>query len=379
MRSNTKNSAGYACATISDMSDVIIAGAGPAGAIAAFTLASRGCRVVLADRMARPRHATGEALPPQTVRLLAAAGIDPDLGAHEASLGKMTCWGSDELVATDFLLDPYGAGMRLDRCRFDRDLRAAAVRAGAIERRANVRTLSRHGTRWRIELDDGSAHDACWIVDATGRNASIARRLGARRERHGRHVAVYAEGDRATDVRLVRTIVEAVRNGWWHAARLPSERVVAGFHTEAASALKLRRNPAEWRNALGRTLHVGMMLRDTCFGAALHLHDCSSARLSSFQGDGWIACGDAALSFDPLSGQGLHHAIVGGFSAARAILADIGRSEAENAPYSSRLEQSWLVYQRHRRQAYCSERRWSDHSFWRAAGEFTSLARRETA
>lgn len=353
------------------MSDVVIAGAGPAGAIAAFTLASRGCHAVLVDRMARPRHATGEALPAQTVQLLAAAGIGPDPGAHVASLGKMTCWGSDELVATDFLFDPYGASMRLDRCRFDRDLRAAAVRAGAIERRANVRTLSRHGTRWRIELDDGSAHDACWIVDATGRNASIARRLGARRERQGRQVAVYAEADGASDVRLDRTVVEAVQSGWWHATRLPSKVVVAGFHTEADTALKLRRNPTEWRNALNRTLHLSMMLRDAGFRTARHLHDCSSARLNSFQGDGWIACGDAALSFDPISGQGLHHAVASGFSAAHAILARLGRGEAEDGSYSVRLEQSWLVYLRRHCQAYCSERRWNDHSFWRAVGKYT--------
>lgn len=356
------------------MPDIIIAGAGPAGSVAAFTLASHGYRVMLADRMARPRHATGDALPAQTVRLLAAAGIGLNPGVHEASPGKLTCWSSDELITTDFLFDPYGADMRLDRRRFDHDLRAAAVRAGAVERRANVRTLSRHGTRWRVELDDGSAHNTCWIVDATGRNASIARRLGARRERQGRQVAVYAEGDSASDTRLDRTVVEAVQGGWWHATRLPSELVVAGFHTEADTALKLRRNPTEWCNVLGRTLHIGMMLRDVGFRTALHLHDCSSARLSSFQGNGWVACGDAALSFDPLSGQGLHHAIAGGFSAARLILAQFGRSEAEDGSYSAQLEQSWLVYLRRHRQAYCRERRWSDHSFWRAVGEFTPLA-----
>jgi flavin-dependent dehydrogenase len=361
------------------MSDIIIAGAGPAGAIAAFTLASRGCRVVLADRMARPRRATGEALPAQTVRLLAAAGIVFDPGAHEASPGKLTCWSSDELITTDFLFDPHGAGMRLDRRRFDSDLRAAAVRAGAIVRNANARTLARHGDRWRVNFDDGSVHDAYWIVDATGRNASIARKLGARRERHGRHVAVYAEAARATDLRLDRTIVEAVRNGWWHATRLPSERIVAGFHTEAETALGLRHDSTKWRSTLDCTLHVGMMLRDAYFRTPFHLHDCSSARLSTFQGDGWIACGDAALSFDPLSGQGLHHAIVGGFSAAHLILAHLERNQAEEGSYSAGLEQAWLVYLRRHLQAYRSERRWSDTNFWRGVGEFAPSSAGTTA
>lgn len=45
----------------------------------------------------------------------------------------------------------------------------------------------------------------------------------------------------------------------------------------------------------------------------------SGAWLDPVCGEGWIACGDAALAFDPLSSQGLLGALASGVAAARAI------------------------------------------------------------
>jgi flavin-dependent dehydrogenase len=40
--------------------------------------------------------------------------------------------------------------------------------------------------------------------------------------------------------------------------------------------------------------------------------EAGGARLEPLHGNGWLACGDAALSFDPLSSQGLLTALYSG-------------------------------------------------------------------
>src|SRR5207247_2461927 len=73
------------------------------------------------------------------------------------------------------------------------------------------------------------------LVDATGRAAAVARRLGARRLCHDRLVCAYAvlDGERAEDG---RSLVESCRDGWWYATPLPGGRALAGFFTDAPTS-----------------------------------------------------------------------------------------------------------------------------------------------
>ena len=60
------------------MVDVLVAGAGPAGCVAAIALARAGARVLLVDRAAFPRDKLcGDTLNPGTLRVLARWGL-PD-------------------------------------------------------------------------------------------------------------------------------------------------------------------------------------------------------------------------------------------------------------------------------------------------------------
>ena len=134
-------------------------------------------------------------------------------GPHTRIGGNLFAWSSDELWATDFIHDPDGPGWRLDRLRFDEDLRAAAVSAGATFRPARVRDIAREDDGWRLRLDDGATESARWVIDATGRRAALARRLGARRWRDAGQIALYALGSPAAELRLSRTVIEAVPRG----------------------------------------------------------------------------------------------------------------------------------------------------------------------
>ena len=62
--------------------------------------------------------------------------------------------------------------------------------------------------------------------------------------------------------------------------------------------------------------------------------DASSALLSHAAGDGWIAIGDAAASFDPVTSQGLVNALSTALVAAGAILSPGGLDEDARGVYS---------------------------------------------
>jgi flavin-dependent dehydrogenase len=347
------------------MWDAVVAGAGPAGAVAAAALARAGRRVLLADRPDAGCK-IGEVLPGAAVRLLRALDLpapEPQ-GPHAPIAGTLSAWSSPDFIGTDSLRDPYGTAWRLDRRRFDADLREAARLAGATVRPARLREAARDGDGWRLQFDDGSEERARWIVDASGRSARLARKLGAKRLRGSRLIALYRMGTAGADFRDSRTFIEACADGWWYAARLPSGAAIAGLHTDAAQAARIKAEPQTWMAALGAMRGLGPLFATASFTQALPAADAGGARLSAFYGDGWIACGDAAMSFDPISGQGIFAALHSGNEAAHAVHGALNGARASLGAYARRMEEVWSIYRGRREAVYASEQRWPDRPFW---------------
>src|SRR5207253_1246434 len=119
-------------AKMSPHAEVLIAGGGPGGAVAALVLARRGRRVLLADG-AEEEFRIGESIPPTVNPLLRDIRVlDRFLAdAHLPCYGNVSVWGSDEPTVTDFIFDVNGHGWHLDRTRFDKMLRDVACETGA--------------------------------------------------------------------------------------------------------------------------------------------------------------------------------------------------------------------------------------------------------
>jgi flavin-dependent dehydrogenase len=82
-------------------------------------------------------------------------------------------------------------------------------------------------------------------------------------------------------------------------------------------------------------------------------------------GPGWLAAGDAAAAYYPLTSHGIAAAIAGGWDAAHAVLAALDGDPAAADVYADRLRRSFTRYLNVRAAYYAMEERWPRSPFWR--------------
>jgi flavin-dependent dehydrogenase len=346
--------------------DVVVIGGGPAGSAAAHRLAAASCRVLLVDPDQPTNHKVGEALPGAAVGLLKRLKLPvPSLrNGHKPVRGILSSWGSGIGQNEDFINDPEGVSWRLDRIRFDAQLREAACASGAIFRPGRLVSVQRRRGRWQLGFEQGRGLSCHWLVDATGRSSGVSRRLGARRKFDERLVALYRLGEKCPKPHSDRAVVEAVPEGWWYAAWLPSGIPIAALHVAPYEAIRINAAPDAWQEALSRTGHVRYMLSGARFDGRIRAAEAGGARLDRFGGVGWLACGDAALSVDPLSGHGIYSALQSGGWAAEAILGCLKGRPNALTEYARILTSMRVRYVTTLRSVYSAEGRWRKASFW---------------
>jgi flavin-dependent dehydrogenase len=186
---------------------------------------------------------------------------------------------------------------------------------------------------------------------------------------HDSLVAFYARlrpaepGDRDA-----RTLIEAVPDGWWYTALVPSGERVVAFLTDADLADRAALlTPQGFAERLVQTDHVAARLVEHGYTLASRPRgaDASSARLDRFVGNGWVAAGDAAISYDPLSSQGILTALYTGMRCGDALAAHLAGDADALAGYAARLEEVHDAYVANRTTYYGYETRFAEHEFWR--------------
>ena len=285
------------------MTTIAVVGGGPAGCALAVTAARCGHEVVVYDEGRRLRSWPGESLPAGAGELVASVFGPEVLEGHAKAFGTAAAWGSAELVSHDYMSHWSGHGWHLGRAVFDDAVRAVAVGLG-------VRLEHR-----RITSPDEMSAD--WIVDASGRAGVIVSRLGVPRVRLDDQVAlVGVVADRGGE-RV--TTVEAVRDGWWYTTPLPNGTRVAALVTDSHRA---SRRSDLWLESLATTVHVADLTGDVR-RVEVSAYPADTTYRLDVVGDGWLAVGDAAACFDPLSSQGLLTGIVMGARAGALLGGDL--------------------------------------------------------
>ncbi|OLC54998.1 MAG: hypothetical protein AUH92_03110 [Acidobacteria bacterium 13_1_40CM_4_69_4] len=344
-------------------------GGGPAGSTAAALLAAAGRSVVLFEKEIFPRFHIGESLLPFNMDLLRRLGILDRVaerfvekrGAHLVSSdGGVT----RDIIFAEGFVPGHPRAYQVLRSSFDELLLRNAADKGArvYEGHAVIEAApSHHGgcaVTARGRRGGPVRCRARFLLDASGRDAFMASRLGLRdMVPHLRKAAVFAHYEdvpRAPGPAGGNIVLVLLRDGWFWFIPLPGGTTSVGLVAEGAALRRsglppetlleeaLRRCPAAHeRTRAARRISPVWTASDYSYGCR------------EIAGDGYLLLGDAAAFIDPLFSTGVWLAMSSAEIAADTLDRALGRngrparlSPSTFAAYERRVRRHVRVYTR---------------------------------
>jgi len=359
--------------------DVIIVGQGVAGASLSILLQRQGVAHALLGREGGGKgFALAETLPPSALPFLDRLDLLEafEAAAIQKTYGYHSVWGRDVATDNNFLFHRGSQhGLKIDK---------QALSAALLQRQAahvvwfeKLLSVSCDGPDVAVTFkQDGQTHNISGrlLIDATGRQRAVLRHLGILTQDFDNLTAFSCHLPRVDHPALPHgVLIEAFEAGWGIVSRLNEQENVLTLFTrtmgtnETASKDKLLapfHKYANWQRYLSMTkyLHHFLSGDDTTrvFGAKAN-----SSKAHTIAGRHWLALGDAALSFDPLSSHGITNAVYTAQLAAAAIgAARSGGGEGALREYETTLTAIFRQYLQNKDHLYRQERRWPHAAFW---------------
>lgn len=317
----------------------------------------------------------GETLVPQAIVPLQQLGLWEPFTACEfmPAYGSSAAWGTDLLYHNEFVLSPYGNGWHLDRVKFDKMVLVEAEKKNVpVIFKSTVSTITK-SEGWTAEVRQRISHNEyvtktikCrFLVDATGRRAGLAKKCGAAKVKVDQLISIY----KFFKIKNSRTLnsaslVESFNNGWWYSSFLPDNNLVVALMTDADLAKKHScNNDFFWQQHLMNTVHTKERLLHSDVISKIKVSAAHSQYLSQYSGDGWLAVGDAANCYDPLSSAGIFKALMMGRYASYAIADYFKGIDKKLVKYQSVVNSEYKKFLLKRETYYLKEKRFSN-VFW---------------
>lgn len=355
--------------------DILIVGGGIAGCIAAISLVNSH-RVTLIDKLLEPKERIGESLAPAANRILSELGLLSELESQKPpifkqNMGMQSYWGNDRVHIVDHMNNPDGWVKSLDRKAFEQFLRDKARDRGVECVWGTSLLTSDYDEQeqlWTIKMkssDKESSVSANYVIDASGRQSHFARSIGIKRKMLDKLIACWVTLPNVKENTM--STISSSSNGWWYSSVVPSGKRVVAFHTDSDliekselksvdSVLKFAQDNQQMMDLLTEKESIEYQ----------GITSANSTRLEQAAGRKWAAIGDAALSFDPLSSQGMFNAMASAMQL-KHLITECGFTDEVARLYTQQVDQIWNQYVHHRRVFYGGERRWKSE-FWKRRG-----------
>ncbi|MFI5119612.1 MAG: NAD(P)/FAD-dependent oxidoreductase [Thermoanaerobaculia bacterium] len=323
--------------------DVVVCGGGPGGSTFATLMARMGHRVVVFEREKFPRFHIGESLLPWNLPLFERIGVLSKLKAAGPQVKRGARFYHQGSAFTRPVLFANGvdsdhpSSFQVKRAEFDSLLLEHARETGAAvfeEARVTEALFSTDGRRARgvkVLLKGESeprAVQAKLVVDATGRDALLSRRLGGRRrdpllDRSAAfaHYDTFRRAEGPTDGDIV---IVTTPDGWWWLIPFSDGSVSVGI-VMPSRRFKERQGSVEqlFEKSVAAAPEVSELLsgsKRTMDVQAIADYSYATPRIS---GDGFCLVGDAACFLDPVFSTGvllaMQSAEIAALSADRAL------------------------------------------------------------
>eukprot|EP01090_Pellita_catalonica_P019170 TRINITY_DN6412_c0_g1_i1.p1 TRINITY_DN6412_c0_g1~~TRINITY_DN6412_c0_g1_i1.p1 ORF type:complete len:299 (-),score=24.89 TRINITY_DN6412_c0_g1_i1:102-998(-) len=292
-------------------------------------------------------------------------------------------WGNSQLQIVDHMRNPDGFSRSLDRKNFEVYLRNVAAKRGVnCIWGTRLSNSSYENNYWKIttksdDLKNRTTHTihAKFVIDATGRQSHFTKSLGIQRTSYDKLISCWMSLPN-TQENTMSTIV-ANELGWWYSAVVPDNKRVIAFQTDPDL---VDRNTFKHVNTFLSFAKEHKLIQPLIEGneTTVNFHgtvSANSTRLEQVTGKQWVALGDAAMSFDPLSSQGMFNAMANAMQLQKLLInydfikdLDSTKEGKFNILYENQLQQVWNHYLKHKNFFYCTETRWKEATFWKRRG-----------
>ena len=163
------------------------------------------------------------------------------------------------------------------------------------------------------------------------------------------------------------THIESAEHGWWYAARIPGNQLLVTIYSDAdtVKALELQKL-GKWTELLEQAPHTYKWVKHLDpvddkvlgFGAP-------SFCLDRITGSSWLAIGDAASAYDPITSQGIIKGVTQGMRAATLIREHLSGHADALMRFEQEVKAQFTRYLQMRAQFYAMETRWKESGFWK--------------
>jgi halogenation protein CepH len=348
--------------------DVIVMGGGPGGSAAGAYLAKHGRKVLILEREKFPRFHIGESLLPAGWELWDKIGATKDIEEAGFVLKQGIMFGMFEKPEVKLLTAEYPQyfvhpwTFHVERGKFDELLLNNARKQGAEAREEwSVKEVIFEGSRAVGVMAGPNGQEphrieAPMVVDATGRDCMIARRMGWRKPdpvlnkiSHFTHFKGAFRRDSKDVVDIgpvfegsVTTDIYTIDGGWIWYIPLSDDIVSVGAVLDARHARTLGDTPQErFEKAIAACPTVKQMVGDSAQHMEMQTISNISYLNEQFVGDGFVLVGDASMFVDPIFSAGVTLAIRGGVYASERILECFKQNDFSAEllrPYETRIK-----------------------------------------
>lgn len=317
--------------------DAVVCGGGPGGSTAASFLAKQGLSVLLLERERFPRFHIGESLLPFNLPVFERLGFMEKLKASGPQVkygARFYHQGTEMTRFVKFARAMDGSpasAFQVKRADFDKLLLDHARGLGAtVHEEARVEDVLFEGERAcgvmvKLKGDTEARRvKARVVIDATGRDALLSRRLGGRvkdveldRSAAFAHYSGFrrAEGPEGGDI-----VIFTTPDGWWWLIPFSDGSVSVGI-VMPSSSFKTRTGTVErlFEDRVASTPEVKALLDGFSRLGEIRAIPDYSYTTPRFAGDGFCLVGDAACFLDPVFSTGVLLAMTSGEMAANAV------------------------------------------------------------
>lgn len=303
------------------VSDVVVIGAGPAGAVASALLVQRGWKVSVVERQEFPRFSIGESLLPQCMEFLEradmleavkSAGFQFKNGAAFEWDGARTAFDF-----TDKFSPGPGTTFQVQRAAFDKILADEAERQGAeIHYRHSIREadINEEGVRLLAECDGEKViFRGRFVLDASGFGRVLPRLLKLdrpsdfpARESVFTHVQDNIGDAQFDRNKILITVHPQQRDIWYWLIPFSGGRASLGVVGDSRKISVLGDSPEQiLRRAVEEAPELSKTLRDAEFDTPVQKISGYASDVTSLTGPGFALLGNAGEFLDPVFSSGV--------------------------------------------------------------------------